>query len=340
MTQNIFLWLQFLLYTAYIACKIPFQIIRVLRVLTPIVDDVEHTAGKIPRQVKNKALSFAVFLPLTITDPYIRLTQLPPNKTAALLIFALTAPYDHYMDTSKDDNSIKILTDIIKKPETEPTIKDPTLAYVQKLYIALLAQISPAQRANYMRILNDMHIAQMQSMRQKLQNPDQETLLEISKQKGGIAMLCYTGFLKNQTAEERKVLGMIGAWFQIADDYSDIENDTKQGIRTYFTETDKSIHKMILDKTAKQTLRDGFRLPYQGKLVERYLFEIYSALVLGFTHYERIRRGNRLVIWAHENGSFTTILAVLFGGFLSYKEFTKYFSQNLYALNTDSGRQT
>lgn len=314
--------IKFFLYISKLIIILPFQIKKVKSFLGPIITDSENSHGAVDKRLINKGVVFGTILPHTVFKPYARLTNTKAttkDMEISILISFLTAPYDHYIDTETAQEKINELSEILESPNNS-TPTTPTSGIISEVYKEILARIRSDRKTEYIEILKELHQVQLESTKQKNPGTPIKELRRISITKGGLSMLAYTLFFKDQSLEEQEILKSFGGWVQIADDYADYDRDVNNGIRTVFTEKPISKHKQVIKKESNKAFANLKKLPYSKKAIKKFTFSTYSFTLLGMTVYEQLRSGNILIKQLYKMGPGAAIFAFIIGFIYSLKK--------------------
>ena len=144
---------------------------------------------------------------------------------------ALTGLFDDFFDEKRLD------LEHIKGLITNPDITEPNNSH-EKLFLSLyLEALKYLDMAHVQEKFLEVLHAQVASLEQLDQGITVARLEEITANKGGVSLLFYgCAFKRRLTAEEAKMIYMMGAVGQLENDIFDVYKDIKQNINTLATQ--------------------------------------------------------------------------------------------------------
>ena len=153
------------------------------------------------------------------------------TRKALTCISAITGLYDDLFDLSSPNlNRIKDLSDL-KKELLELNTHEALFRSLLKIAVDHIEDVKLSER-----YAEDVYLEQINSLKQKNDTLNFNELFNLTKRKGGAALLLYRStFNVNISEQEAEALFLIGAQLQVCNDIFDVAKDLKEGINTIGT---------------------------------------------------------------------------------------------------------
>ncbi len=182
-----------------------------------------------------------------------------PEKESLTYLGGLTGLFDDFFD--EKDTPEKHIMELITHPTIE-LCKNSNEQLFVKFCLKLLSNTNSNLIKEY---ALKVYSAQILSKKQTDPNISREEIIDITKKKAGLSILCYRAALSNNISDlEKDMLYLVGYLLQLANDIFDIYEDYQEGVFTLAT-IEKSITNLrseyisILNETYKLIEKTNFR---------------------------------------------------------------------------------
>jgi hypothetical protein len=199
---------------------------------------------KANKKLEFRVKMYATVVPFIIAFPYSKLTgsKLSKSQLEVLLLISGIMPVH---DTLLDNADFKI-TDL----KSLLTLKDENnfMSHLELLRI-LFFKLNKLIDATDLELLEEIHVAQLESLKQK--NPDTSLgeIEQILRQKGGLTAVLYAQIVNHEfSKKDKKMLIECGYWVQLFDDLMDYKKDKNEGVRTLANQFTKEEYLSILKR--------------------------------------------------------------------------------------------
>ncbi len=178
-----------------------------------------------------------------------RLTEL--EKELNIKYFLMTVLYDDLIDNNKTDETK--LNQIFYHPEKVVPDSFNELVLVN-MHMDLLNQV--VDKADYLYAMENIHIAQKDSVLQFDQNTSIEKINDITNRKGGFSLLmCRHYLIDSKFTVLDECWYTLGGLIQMTNDLFDTYKDTQEGIRTFANQLDNIEEIRSIYQKQKDTLK-------------------------------------------------------------------------------------
>ena len=203
------------------------------------------------------------------------------------LYFILASLYDDLID--EKIVSIEVLNQMFLHPEkANPKCFSETVLI--DTHLILLNHVQDKQ--TYQKVLNDIHLAQIDSLQQLNSDISLNNILSITERKGGYSLLMcrhYIQMASNQATDN--CWYQLGGMIQMTNDLYDIHKDTIAGIHT-FANTQNTYEKIKANYEAQvqKYITSIAQLNYKGSVKLKLQIKLSLIPALGYVALENLKQ--------------------------------------------------
>ena len=246
--------------------------------------------GKFDQHIFNKVIKWNSILQHFVCNSFSALygrynTAIEEERN--LMYFTTTALYDEIIDTKS--LSIQELDALFYHPE-KAVGKNFEQIVLLHLHNQLLNQVQ--DREEYWSVINNIHTAQKDSIKQFDASTNNEDLLSITQRKGGYSLLMCRHYLDLQKSKEVDDCWFaLGSVIQMTNDLYDIYKDIQAGIETFATRAKKSTEiESIYIKQANILFKSIGKLPFSAKKRNKLLTTLSAIPSFGYIALENLKK--------------------------------------------------
>lgn len=223
---------------------------------------------------------YSTVVPFILSFPYSKLTGCKLSNESydlLVLISGIMPIHDYLIDKNLVDNNS--ISDILKSPNREANVE---------LFRQLYFEIDKISDPQIRELLNTIHNAQIESLNQKSNVLDMQTLEKILREKSGWTGILF-GYIVNQDTinKHHKLLFEVGYWVQLFDDMMDYSKDIKEGIRTFANIETNNQYQLRIHNQRMIVVNLLNKLKFSQQKIRDFLFSIFYFEKLSTTYYLR-----------------------------------------------------
>jgi hypothetical protein len=246
--------------------------------------------GKFDQHIFNKVIKWNSILQHFVCNSFSDLygrynTAIEEERN--LMYFTTTALYDEIIDTKS--LPINELDELFYHPE-KAVANNFEQAALLHLHLELLNQVP--DKEEYWTVINNIHTAQKDSIKQFDSTTNNEDLLSITQRKGGYSLLMCRHYLDLPKSKEIDTCWyMLGSVIQMTNDLYDIYKDVQAGIETFATRAKKSTEiESIYINQVNQLFESIKKLPFPATKRNKLLTTLSAIPSFGYIALENLKK--------------------------------------------------
>jgi hypothetical protein len=144
-----------------------------------------------------------------------------------------------------------------------------------------------------LKLIEEIHIAQLESLKQKKPETSIGEIEQILRQKGGLTAILYAQIVNHEfSRKDKELLIECGYWVQLFDDLMDYKKDTNEGVRTLANQLSIEEFARLIDRQRNLVAEKLRKTQYPENRKFNFMFSIYYFEKLSNAYFQKISARN------------------------------------------------